>query len=37
MKTYISPELNVINFSAEDIIVTSIELRPDELPILPIF
>lgn len=37
---YIKPELEVITFETEDVIVTSSgsepELRPDELPIVPI-
>ena len=33
---YEKPELEVITFETEDVIITSIQLRPDELPIVPL-
>ena len=33
MKIYETPEVNVLNFSVEDVIVTSFDLGPDQLPI----
>lgn len=36
MKIYFSePELNISHFRAEDVIATSVQRDPDELPIVP--
>ena len=33
---YEKPELEVITFETKDVIITSMELRPNELPIIPL-
>ena len=33
---YETPQLEIVAFETEDVIVTSVELGPDELPIIPI-